>query len=170
MAVKKIFRYLKGTKEFGLWYPKENDLSLVAYIDVDCAGCINDRISTSGANFYLGDFLVSYLSKKKSSHSFSTTKEECIATTTCCTRVLWMKQSLQDIQVKYDDPISIFCDNISTISISKNQVMHSKTKHITIKYHFLQKKSYKEEHQARAHRDKRANCRYLHQISCKGNF
>jgi hypothetical protein len=48
-----------------------------------------------------------------------------------------MKQTLQDIQVKYDEPISIFCDNTSAISISKNPVMHSKTKHILIKFHFL---------------------------------
>jgi hypothetical protein len=49
-----------------------------------------------------------------------------------------MKHNLTDIQVEYDDPIPIYCDNTSTISISKNLVMHSKTKHIPIKYHFLQ--------------------------------
>jgi hypothetical protein len=48
-----------------------------------------------------------------------------------------MKQTLRDIQVEYDEPISIYCDNTSAISISKNLVMHSKTKHIPIKYHFL---------------------------------
>jgi hypothetical protein len=48
-----------------------------------------------------------------------------------------MKQTLTDIQVEYDEPIPIYCDNTSTISISKNPVMHSKTKHIPIKYHFL---------------------------------
>jgi hypothetical protein len=48
-----------------------------------------------------------------------------------------MKQTLTDIQVEYDEPISIYCDNTSGISISKNPVMHSKTKHIPIKYHFL---------------------------------
>jgi hypothetical protein len=48
-----------------------------------------------------------------------------------------MKQTLTDIQVEYDDPISFYCDNESAISISKNPVMHSKTKHIPIKYHFL---------------------------------
>jgi hypothetical protein len=48
-----------------------------------------------------------------------------------------MKQTLTNIQVKYDEPILIYCDNTSTISISKNPVMHSKTKHIPIKYHFL---------------------------------
>ena len=48
-----------------------------------------------------------------------------------------MKQTLTDIQVEYDEPIPIYCDNTSSISISKNPVMHSKTKHIPIKYHFL---------------------------------
>jgi hypothetical protein len=48
-----------------------------------------------------------------------------------------MKQTLKDIQVEYDDPIPIYCDDTSAISISKNSVMHSKTKHIPIKYHFL---------------------------------
>jgi hypothetical protein len=48
-----------------------------------------------------------------------------------------MKQALQDIKVEYDYPITIICDNISAINISKNHVMHSKRKHIPIKYHFL---------------------------------
>jgi hypothetical protein len=48
-----------------------------------------------------------------------------------------MKQTLTDIHVEYDEPIPIYCDNTSTISISKNPVMHSKTKNIPIKYHFL---------------------------------
>jgi hypothetical protein len=43
LAVKRIFRYLKGTKEFGLWYPKGKYLSLIAYTDADWAGCIDDR-------------------------------------------------------------------------------------------------------------------------------
>jgi hypothetical protein len=48
-----------------------------------------------------------------------------------------MKQTLIDLQVVYDEPIPIYCDNTSAINISKNPVMHSKTKHIPIKYHFL---------------------------------
>ena len=48
-----------------------------------------------------------------------------------------MKQTLQDIQVKYDDPIPILCNNSTTLNISKNPTMHSKTKHIPIKFHFI---------------------------------
>jgi hypothetical protein len=90
LAVKRIFRYLKGTEEFGLWYPKGKDLSLIAY--TDWASCINDRKSTSGATFYLGECLVSWLSKKQSSVSLSTAEAKYIAATTCCTQVIWMKK------------------------------------------------------------------------------
>jgi hypothetical protein len=137
LTVNRIFKYLKGPKEFGLWYPKGKDISLIAYTDADWAGCIDDRGSTSGEKFYLGECLVSWLSKKQSSISLSTIEVEYIAVTTCCTHVLWMKQTLKNIQVEYDEPIPIYCDNTSTINISKNPVMHSKMKHIPIKYHFL---------------------------------
>jgi hypothetical protein len=87
--------------------------------------------------FYLGEFLVSWLSEKKSSISLSTVEAKYIATTTCCTQVLWMKKTPTDIQVEYNEPIPIYCDNTSSISISNNPLMHSKMKHIPIKYHFL---------------------------------
>jgi hypothetical protein len=85
----------------------------------------------------LGECLVSWLRKKQSSVSLSTVEAEYIATTSCCTQVLWMKQTLTDIHVEYDEPIPIYCDNTSAINISNNPVMHSKTKHIPIKYHLL---------------------------------
>ena len=137
LAVKRIFRYLKGTMDYGLWYPKGNEWTLVAYTDADWAGSVDDRKSTSGAAFYLGGCLVSWMSKKQSSVTLSTAEAEYIAAAACCTQVLWMKQTLQDIQVNYEEPISILCDNTSAINISKNPVMHLKTKHIPIKYHFL---------------------------------
>jgi hypothetical protein len=126
--VKRIFIYLKGTKEFGLWYPNGKDLSLITYIDADWVGCIDDRRTTCGVAFYLGECLVSWLRKKQSLVSLSTVEAEYIAVATCCTQVLWMKQTLTDIQVEYDDPIPIYCDNTRAINISKKSVMHSKTK------------------------------------------
>ena len=137
LEVKRIFRYLKGMKEFGIWYPKGKYLSLIAYTDVDWRGCIDDWRSTNGVVFYLGEFLVSWSSEKKSSISLSTVEAKYIATTTCCRQVLWMKKTPTDIQVEYDEPIPIYCYNTKAISISKNPVMHSKTKNIPIKYHFL---------------------------------
>eukprot|EP00253_Pinus_taeda_P027319 PITA_27319 len=128
---------MKGTTQSGLWYPKVNNLIIQAFTGSDWEGSVDDHKSTSGAAFYLGGCLVSWLSKKQTSISLSTTEVEYITVASCCTQGLWMKKTFQDLQVKFDEPIPIFCDNTRTISMSKNLVMHSKMKHILIKYHFF---------------------------------
>ena len=85
----------------------------------------------------MGPWLVSWFSKKQSSIALSKAEAEYVAVASCCTQLLWMMQTLQDFQIKCTPPIPIKCDNTSAISISKNHVMHSKTKNIPIKYHFL---------------------------------
>jgi hypothetical protein len=110
---------------------------LTAYSDADWANCVDERKSTSGGAFFFGNSLVSWLSKKQGSISLSTTEAEYITVSTCCTQILWMIQTLVDLEVKYTTPIPIHCDNTSAISVSKNLVLHSKTKHIPIKYNFL---------------------------------
>lgn len=72
--------------------------------------------------------------------SLSTVEEKYITTTSCCTHVLWMKETLKDIRLSYDEPIFILCDNINAINILKNSIMHSRKKHISIQYHFLREK------------------------------
>jgi hypothetical protein len=129
--------YLKETLTYGLWYPKNQNFQLTDYSDSDWANCVDERKSTSGGAFFLGDSLVAWLSKKKSFISLSTTEEEYVVAATCCTQVLWMIQTLADLEVKYAALIPIHCDNTSAISVSKNPVFHSKTKNIPIKYHFL---------------------------------
>eukprot|EP00253_Pinus_taeda_P035289 PITA_35289 len=137
-AVKIIFKYLQGTQNNGLWYPRDIDLTLHAYTDADWAGSVDDRKSTSGGAFFMGSILVSWFSKKQSSISLATAKAEYVVVASCCTQLLWMMQTLQDFQITCTPPISILSDNTSAINISKNPVMHSKTKHIPIKYLFLQ--------------------------------
>ncbi len=80
---------------------------------------------------------MAWLSKKQSSIPLSTTKVEYIAVPTCFTKILWMKKTLQDVHVQYNDLITIICDNTSAISISKNPVMHYKSKYIPIKYYIV---------------------------------
>ena len=117
LAIKRIFRYLQGTTHYGLWYPKSKSFTLTAYTDADWASCMDDRKSTSGGAFYLGKSLVSWLSKKQTYISLSTTEAEYIAATSCCTQVMWMKQTLQYMKVSIEDPISIKCDNTSALKI-----------------------------------------------------
>eukprot|EP00253_Pinus_taeda_P026044 PITA_26044 len=140
IVVKIIIRYIKGTIEYGLWYPKGNNLIIQAFTDVDWAGSVDDRKSTSEATLYLGGCLISWLRKTQTSISLSTTEVEYIAAEACCTQVLWMKKTFQDLQVKFDEPIPVFCNNTNAISISKNPMMYSKTNHIPIKYHFVREK------------------------------
>jgi hypothetical protein len=137
LAVKRIIRYLKETMSYGLWYPKNQNFQLLVYSDADWANSMDERKSTSERAFFLGNSLVAWLSKKKGSISLSTIEAEYIAAATCCTQVLWMIQTLVDLEVKYAAPIPIHCDNTSPISVSKNPIFHFKTKHILIKYHFL---------------------------------
>eukprot|EP00253_Pinus_taeda_P022525 PITA_22525 len=111
--------------------------SLLYLTDANWVGSVEDRKSTSGGAFYMGSRLVSWFSKKQSSIALSTTEAEYVAAASCCTQLLWMMQTLQDIQITCTPPISILCDNTNAINSSKNPVMHSKTKHIPIKYHFL---------------------------------
>jgi hypothetical protein len=73
LAVKRIFRYLKGTMNYGLWYPRNQNFQLSIYSDADWDNCVDERKSTSGGAFFLGDSLVAWLSKKQGSISLSTT-------------------------------------------------------------------------------------------------
>jgi len=136
LVVERIIRYLKGTPNFGLWYPKSTSLIVTAYIDVDWAGSMDDRKSTSGNALFLGDCLVSWLSKKQSSISIFVIEVEYIIIGNCCTHILWMKEALKDANIETKQPITIYCENTSAISLSKNPVMYSKKKRILIKYHF----------------------------------
>ncbi|CAM8899786.1 unnamed protein product [Rhodiola kirilowii] len=134
--MKRIIKYVCGTVEFGIWYTKDTNPYLVGYCDADWAGNAEDRKSTSGGCFFLGNNLVSWFSKKQNSISLSTAEAEYIATGSCCTQLLWMKQMLSEYRVEQKE-MTLYCDNMSAISISKNPVHHSKTKHIDIRHHFI---------------------------------
>ncbi|XP_043721111.1 secreted RxLR effector protein 161-like [Telopea speciosissima] len=64
LPLKRIFRYLKGTMDYGLWYPRTDHFTFTAFSDADWADSIDDRKSTSGSAFYLGKSLVVWHSKK----------------------------------------------------------------------------------------------------------
>ena len=135
-AVKRILKYLLGTIDVGLWYPRNVEFNLVGYSDADFAGSLLDRKSTSGTCQFLGSSLVSWFSKKQNSVALSTTEAEYIAVASCCAQILWMKQTLCDFGLKFDN-VPIFCDNTSAINLTKNPIHHSRTKHIDIRHHFI---------------------------------
>jgi transposase InsO family protein len=135
-AVKRIFRYLVGTTDIGLWYKKGSYFDLIAYCDADYAGDKIERKSTSGACQLLGEALVSWSCRKQNTIALSTTEAEYVSAASCCSQVLWIRNQLEDFSLRYTN-IQILCDNTSAINLSKNPIQHSRSKHIEIKHHFL---------------------------------
>nr|GEX11532.1 retrovirus-related Pol polyprotein from transposon TNT 1-94 [Tanacetum cinerariifolium] len=109
---------------------------LTAFSDVDHAGCIDSRKSTSGGIQFLGDKLVSWTSKKQNYTAMSLAEAEYVALSASCAQVMWMRTQLQDYGFNYNK-IPLYCDSQSAIAISCNPVQHSRTKHIHTRYHFI---------------------------------
>nr|GEV15834.1 hypothetical protein [Tanacetum cinerariifolium] len=100
-AVKRIFRYIKGTMHFGLWYPKGTGIEIVVYADSDHAGDYVDRKSTSSIYTFMGCCLTSWFSKKQTALAISAIEAEYVSAGKARQQALWMKQDLID----YDVPI-----------------------------------------------------------------
>jgi hypothetical protein len=135
-VMKRIKRYLRFTPEFGLWYSSSSVLSLCGYSDADFAGCLLERKSTSRTCQFLGTSLVSWSSRKQSSVALSTTEAEYIAAASCCSQLHWMMATLRDFDLDFHH-VPLLCDSTSAISVAKNLVLHSRTKHIDVHFHFL---------------------------------
>ncbi|GKA47732.1 retrovirus-related pol polyprotein from transposon TNT 1-94 [Tanacetum coccineum] len=135
-AVKRIFKYLRGTVNRGLWYLKDSFIALTAYANVDHAGCQDTRRSTSGSMQLLGERRVSWSSKKQKSAAISSTQAEYIALFGCFAQVFWMRSQLTDYGLGFNK-IPMYYDNKSAIALCCNNVQHSRSKHIDIRFHFI---------------------------------
>nr|GEU73286.1 copia protein [Tanacetum cinerariifolium] len=135
-AIKRIFRHLRGTVNQGLWYSKDFAIALTAFVDADHSSCQDTRRSTSGSMQMLGDRLVSWSSKRQKSVAISSMEAEYIALSGCCAQVLCMRSKLFDYGLGFNK-IPVFCDNKCAIALSYNNIQHSQSKHINIKYHFI---------------------------------
>nr|GFB78656.1 copia protein [Tanacetum cinerariifolium] len=134
--VKRIFRYLRGTVNTGLWYTKDSGFELTGFSDANYAGCKDTFKSTSGGAQFLGEKLASWSSKKQDCTALSTVEAEYVSLFACCAQVLWMRTQLTDYGFHFNK-IPIYCDLKSAIAISCNPVQHSRTKHIDVHYHFI---------------------------------
>ncbi|GJS11078.1 hypothetical protein Tco_0367874 [Tanacetum coccineum] len=135
-VVKRIFRYLRGIINMGLWYPKDSCIALTAFADADHAGWQDIRKSTSGSMQLLGDRLVRWSSKKQKSTVISSTEAEYIALLGCCAQILWMRSQLTDYGLVFNK-IPMYCVNKSAIALCCNNVQHPRSKHIDIRHHFI---------------------------------
>lgn len=136
-AAKRILRYLKGTIDYGIMYKNGEKSELFGFTDSDYAGDLDDRKSTSGYAFMMGSGAVSWSSRKQSVVTLSTTEAEFVAANSCACQAVWLRQILAALQFKQEGATTIYCDKSSAIKLSKNPVLHGRSKHIDVRYHFL---------------------------------
>nr|GEZ58484.1 retrovirus-related Pol polyprotein from transposon TNT 1-94 [Tanacetum cinerariifolium] len=114
----------------------DSGIALIAFANADHAVCQDTRRSSSGSMQLLGDRLVSWSSKRHKSTAISSMEAKYIALSGCCAQVLWMRSQLTDHGLGFNK-IPMYCDNKSAISLCCNNVQHSRSKHIDIRYHFI---------------------------------
>ena len=136
-AVKRIFRYLKGSIDITLKYKKSENGGLVGYSDADYAGDLDDRHSTSGNLFLMSEAAVTWTSKKQPIVTLSTAEAEYVSLSTATQEATWIRYLLSDLHMSPQEPTTIMEDNQGAICIASNPVIHSRTKHINIRYHYV---------------------------------
>nr|GFA32470.1 retrovirus-related Pol polyprotein from transposon TNT 1-94 [Tanacetum cinerariifolium] len=94
--------------------------------------CFTQNRSISGSV----QFLVIKKAEKQKSAAISSTEAEYIALSGCCAQILWMRSQLSDYGLVFNK-IPMYCDNKSAIALCCNNVQHSRSKHIDIRYHFI---------------------------------
>ncbi|RDX88104.1 hypothetical protein CR513_30340, partial [Mucuna pruriens] len=129
-ATKRILRYLKGTTSYGIFYRKGGEENFLAFTDSDYAGDEYDSKSTSGYVFLLSSGVVLWMSKKQPIVILSSTEAEFVAAAASACQAMWMRRVLRNLTYTQDSSTVIMCDNSSTIKLSKNPVMHGRSKHI----------------------------------------
>lgn len=134
-AVKRIFRYLRGTSDLGLRYGRQDSgFACTGYADADWAGSLDDRKSTSGYVFEIGGAAVSWRSHKQTCVALSTAEAEYVSLSAAAQEAVRL---IAEITGGDSRPVNIFEDNQSAMSMATNPVFHGRMKHVEIKFHFV---------------------------------
>lgn len=134
-ALKRLLRYLHGTREQRLLYPWRSSLKLTGFCDASYGNILDSRRSFSGYLFQLGDSTVCWRARKQNSVAASTTEAEYMALLLATKQFIWLDRGLKEF-LKEQIPSAVFTDNMSAIDIAHNPKLNDRTKHIDIAYHF----------------------------------
>lgn len=142
VAAKRVMRYLQGTRELGIKYgPIEpSKLELAGYCDSDWGSDLDTRRSTTGWVFMLGGGAMSWGSKLQPTVALSSSEAEYMAASAAVQEALRLRSLLSSLGMEQHGAIKIYEDNQGCIALSENPVMHRRTKHIDIRYHFIRER------------------------------
>lgn len=137
-ALKRVYQYLRGTTDARLVYSGDSVRNPFGYVDADWASDINDRRSITGYVFVLANGAVSWSSKKQTSVALSSTEAEYMAASAATKEAIWIRTLIRELNmIPSPKPTLLLLDNQSAMSLAKNSVFHDRTKHISIRHHFI---------------------------------
>ena len=134
-AVKRVFRYLAGTRTLALTYGAERH-DLTGYTDADGAS-EEHRHAISGFTFIIDGGAISWYSRKQEIVTLSTAEAEYVAATHAAKEAIWLRRLIFELFPHSTSPTTIFCDNQAAIKLAIDDNYHARTKHIDIRYHFI---------------------------------
>jgi hypothetical protein len=134
-AAKRVLRYLKGTRDYGLVYEK-NVEDIIGFADADWGANPDDRKSYTGYIFIFANCSVSWEARKQQTVALSSTEAEYMALSDATKEAIYLRRFLKEV-LNIDKQIQIMNDNQGARSLAQNPIQHSRTKHIDIRHHFI---------------------------------
>lgn len=140
-ALNHLLIYVKGTQGYGLCYTcrrKGSGKELQIYVDASWANCVKTRRSTTGVVAYLGNHSIDWNSSRQTLVAHSTAEDEYIAADSAVRMKVWLRLLLEYLGLKQESPTVIHEDNATCIVLSGGEGKFLQSKHISIRYHYLQ--------------------------------
>jgi len=139
-AALRVLKYLKGSPDKGIFFPRASGLYIQGYTDADWARCRDTRRSISGHCFFLGQSLICWRTKKQPTVSRSSSEAEYRAMASATCELQWLLYLLRDLHVTCAKLPMLYCDNQSAMHIAANPVFYERTKHLEIDCHIVREK------------------------------
>ena len=134
-AVKRVYRYLAGTKLHVLTYGNERH-DLIGFTDADGASQ-EHRHAISGFTFLIDGAAISWASRKQELVTLSTAEAEYVAATHASKECIWLRRLMQPLFGLSPSPTTLYCDNQAALRLATDDNYHARTKHIDIRFHFI---------------------------------
>ena len=159
LAVKRIIRYLAGTRDFGILYKRQTNTGKTntmpvanfsasspckadvdMYVDADFANDLDDARSITGYIFLFAGGPLSWQSRTQLSTALSTMEAEYMAAAAATQEALWLRMILEELGISMSQPLLIHEDNNACIHFTEHPGEHKRTKHINYRYHFVRER------------------------------